>query len=380
MGTKKEKTALVLAGGGARGAYEAGAWQALTELGIDIDIVTGASVGSINGAMVSQGELELAVDMWKAIETHMVFDLPEGSQTIDYAKEIVVNKGAGATGLKELLTQYVDEEKIRNSDIDYGLVVVELATMKPHFLFIDQIKEGQLVDYIMASSTVFPAIKAYEIDGKEYIDGGFADVMPINMAVERGATRVIAVYLSALGIVNRESIKNAPNLTLIEPKWDLGAAMIFDTDNARRIMRLGYLDTMKAFGVFEGDYYTFARNTFSKTDLKMADACAHIMDMDPLYIYTLESFLGKLEDVLTSCGEGYKEALAKFKKPKFAALEAAEILRDIKNVANDNMLCMAIAAHMKEKGKDSFFLKKSVAKLFPEIIMAAKFLVKYGLI
>ncbi|MBQ9961467.1 MAG: patatin-like phospholipase family protein [Firmicutes bacterium] len=380
MSKKKEKTALVLAGGGARGAYEAGAWQALTELGIDIDIVTGASVGSINGAMVSQGELELAVDMWKAIETHMVFDLPEGSQTIDYAKEMVKNKGAGASGLKELLTQYVDEEKIRKSPIDYGLVVVELANMKPHYLFIDQIDEGKLVDYIMASSTVFPAIKAYEIDGKEYIDGGFADVLPINMAVERGATRIIAVHLNALGIVNRDSIKNAPNLTLIESKWDLGTAMIFDTANARRIMRLGYLETMKAFGVFEGEYYTFARNTFSKTDLKMADACAHIMDMDPLYIYTLESFLKKLEDVLSNCGEGYEEALAKFKKPKFSALEVTEIIKDIKNIANDNIVCMAIAAHIKEKGKDSFFLTKPIAKLFPEIIMAAKFLVKYGLI
>ena len=380
MGIKKEKTALVLAGGGARGAYEAGAWQALTELGIEIDMVTGASVGSINGAMVSQGELELAVDMWREIETHMVFDLPEGSQTIDYAKEIVLNKGAGATGLKELLDQYVDEEKIRNSAIDYGLVVVELATMKPHFLFIDQIKEGQLVDYIMASSTVFPAIKAYEIDGKEYIDGGFADVMPINMAVERGATRVIAVKLNALGIVDYNSIKSAPNLTLIEPKWNLGAAMIFDTDNARRIMRLGYLDTMKAFGVFEGDYYTFARGAFSKTDLKMADACAHIMDMDPLLIYTPESFMKKLSHVLETCDEGYQEALEKFKKPKLAALEVTELLKDIKNVANDNIICMAIAAHMKEKGKDSFFLSKSIAKLFPEIILAAKFLVKYGLI
>ena len=154
---KKEKTALVLGGGGARGAYEAGVWQALTELGIDIDMVTGTSVGSINGAMVCQGDLDLTIEMWKEIETHKVFDMPEGSQTIDYAKEIVLNKGAGASGLKELLTQYVDEDRIRRSPIDYGLVVVELSTLKPHFLFKDQIKEGQIIDHIMASSTVFPA-------------------------------------------------------------------------------------------------------------------------------------------------------------------------------------------------------------------------------
>ena len=56
----EKKTALVLSGGGARGAYEAGVWQALTELGIKIDIITGTSVGAINAAMVAQDELELA--------------------------------------------------------------------------------------------------------------------------------------------------------------------------------------------------------------------------------------------------------------------------------------------------------------------------------
>ena len=76
MNNKKGLTALVLSGGGSRGAYQAGAWQALAELGIDIDMVTGTSVGAINGAMVCQGDLDLTVKLWKEIETHMVFDVP----------------------------------------------------------------------------------------------------------------------------------------------------------------------------------------------------------------------------------------------------------------------------------------------------------------
>ena len=64
----EKKTALVLSGGGARGAYEAGVWQALTELGVKIDIITGTSVGAINAAMVAQGELELACrKRWRPI-------------------------------------------------------------------------------------------------------------------------------------------------------------------------------------------------------------------------------------------------------------------------------------------------------------------------
>ena len=54
---KVRRTALVLSGGGSRGAYQCGVWQALSELGIKIDIVVGVSVGAINGAMVVQGDV-----------------------------------------------------------------------------------------------------------------------------------------------------------------------------------------------------------------------------------------------------------------------------------------------------------------------------------
>ena len=80
---KQKKVALVLGGGGSRGAYEAGVWQALTELGIEIDIVTGCSVGAINAAMVVQGNVDLTAQLWREIETRMVFDVPEGSQPIE---------------------------------------------------------------------------------------------------------------------------------------------------------------------------------------------------------------------------------------------------------------------------------------------------------
>ena len=56
----KKKTALVLSGGGSRGAYEIGVWKALKGLRIRIDLVTGTSVGAINGALVAQRDLRIA--------------------------------------------------------------------------------------------------------------------------------------------------------------------------------------------------------------------------------------------------------------------------------------------------------------------------------
>ena len=376
----KEKLALVLAGGGARGAYEVGVWQAMSELGMEIDIVTGSSVGSINGAMVCQGDLELSIRMWKEMETHKVFDVKEGFQNFDYAKEIILNKGAGSTRLNELLDKYVDEKRIRSSSIDYGLTTVELKTFKHHFLFREDIKDGQLVDYILASSSAFPVIHAHEIDGVEYIDGGYADVMPIDMAIKKGATKVIAVRLHGLGFEKKPTNAENVDITIIDPKWDLGETLIFDVDNAKKIMRLGYLDAMKTFGIFDGNYYTFAKDTFNKTDLKMADACAKLFDLNPQLIYTKEFLLKELAKAIEQSSDDLEDTITKFKHIRSNFLTFNDIVKTVKDTEKSHIVCILIAQNIKEKGKDSIFAKKAATKLLSDIVLASKFLVKTNLI
>ena len=69
--------ALVLAGGGARGSYQVGVWRALMELDWHPQIITGTSVGSLNGAMFVLDQYETARDMWLAIRSKDVMELPE---------------------------------------------------------------------------------------------------------------------------------------------------------------------------------------------------------------------------------------------------------------------------------------------------------------
>ncbi|MDD6816244.1 MAG: patatin-like phospholipase family protein [Firmicutes bacterium] len=379
MKSGEKKTALVLSGGGSRGAYEAGAWQALAELGIRIDIVTGTSVGAINGAMVVQGDLDNTVRLWKEIETHMIFDVPEGTQPREYAREIVFNKGAGTSGLKKLLEKYIDEETVRKAPVDFGVVIVELPTFTPHYVYKEEMKPGQLLDHILASASLYPAIHSCEIDGKEYIDGGYADVMPVQMALDKGADEVIAVYLNAVGIVDRKALQATPNLTLIESRWDLGSTLIFDTDNARRIMRLGYLDAMKAYHVFDGEYYTFARGSFDKATLKMADAAAHVFELDPCLIYTKERFLQALGQAIEGCGEDLEEAMKKYQSSDLPLTATVELLKEIHTMGNKKMLAFLAARNLSEKGADSIFLTRAAMRLMPECILAGRFLSKYHL-
>ncbi len=86
----------------------------------------------------------------------------------------------------------------------------------------EDIPRGKLYDYITASASAFPAVHTHQINGKDFIDGGYEDNLPVSMALEKGATEVIAVYLDAIGRFRPEELEEVPNLTFIKSKWDLG--------------------------------------------------------------------------------------------------------------------------------------------------------------
>lgn len=261
------KTALVLGGGGARGSYELGVWEALREMEIAPDIVTGTSIGAINGAMIVQGDYEAALSLWNKIETSHVFDMPiKEEDTLkqkvfqtyqNFAFNFVKSGGTDTSPLKKTLQSVIDEDKIRSSGIDYGLVTVEMDTGAAHELFKDDIPDGKLIDYMLASASIYPAFKPHRIDETRYLDGCYHDNLPVGMALKRGATDVIAVDLEAFGVVKKEVLERIPNVTYIHSFWNLGPTLVFDLPTTRRNIRLGFLDTFKAYHIYEGCAFTF---------------------------------------------------------------------------------------------------------------------------
>ena len=374
---KKRKTALVLSGGGSRGGYQCGVWQALEELGIDIDIVVGVSVGAINGSMVVEGDVIKTANLWREMETNMVFDVEEELTLAEVAKEMVLNQGVGASGLQRLLDEYVDEEAIRQSPRDFGLSVVEIPSLKPHYLWKESIPEGQLKDFILASASVYPAIHARQIGDKLYADGGYEDVCPAFMALEKGATDVIAVYLAALGKYHPDRMAQIPNLTLIQSKWDLGDVLSFDRLRSKRLIRLGYLDTMKTFDIYDGEYYTFVKGTFDKRTLKRADSTAHIFELDPLILYQRQIFMERLAAAVASARADMAELEAlDHGMPDLTLAKVKDLLKKV----NKKTTTVFIAEHIRQKQEESIFLSKYAAKIFKDEIPAAKFLVAEGFI
>ncbi len=281
--------ALVLGGGGAKGAYELGVWRALDEMDIDIDIAVGTSIGSLNAALFVQGDYDLAVRLWNEFDPGKMLEVENYKDMANreklrasvegFAKGLFAEGGIDPTEYKRVIQENIDEKAVRASRIRYGAVTVEMENFVPVHKTIEEMKVGQLQDYIVASSSLAPALKPHEIDGKKYIDGGFHDNVPINMAVEMGATDIIAVDLSAVGVLKPvRSPEKIADLKYIKPYWDLGSVLIFEDSVVKRNILLGYLDTLKVFGAFDGNAYTFMRSSRNKGQNGFADITKQLLE------------------------------------------------------------------------------------------------------
>ena len=284
--------AIVLSGGGAKGAYEVGVWKALRKLGIKYDIVTGTSIGSVNGLMMVQNDYFKTVWIWSNIGFDVLYDekFPSKYDTLlemtevykNYAKHFLGKGGISMGKMRNLLTKTYNKKKFFNSNIDYGLVTFNLTKMAPVFIRMKDFKDD-VVDYVLASACCYPAFQKTKIKGEDYIDGGIYDNMPINLAIEMGANEVIAVDLEAIGI--KQDIKyDDVKITYIRPRNELGSFLVFDRKLAVKGMKYGYYDTMKTFNELDGDKYTFKKGNlianYNKYSNKFLNYCDELFKED----------------------------------------------------------------------------------------------------
>lgn len=304
---------LVLAGGGGKGAYQLGAWKAMRELGIEFSAVAGVSVGSINGAFIAADCYDQAVEFWqsasldKGVSITQELKDPEKLFSIKNIpalfKEVIRNGGIDASPTEDFLREYIDEEKVRKSKMDFGMVTFLLSEFTPLEIFIKDIPEGQLIDYLLASSKV-PGVSKIGPDDEKYLDGGVYDNAPIGMLRKNGYNRIIFVDISVRkGFGHREDFSGA-EMIYIRP-FDvekLGAAFDFSEELFDRRLRMGYLDTRRVFGYLSGRRYYFEKDVFREMVVEFgADAVeqleelAEITGVDDLTVYDKEKFLNELK-------------------------------------------------------------------------------------
>ncbi len=314
--------ALVLSGGGAKGAYQIGAWKALNNEGFSFNAVSGASVGSLNAALVAQGDFEKADRLWEKIEIKNVVDVPSDlvkdgkiNLTAKSLKSLTHNWQKGllidSTPLKKLLDKELDEELIRKRKVDLGIVTINRSTFKTVEIFLDQVEKGFLADYLYASAS-FPAFKNAEIRGDKYIDGGIYDNIPFGMIKRRGYRKIIIIDISGPGHNRKPDIINTDTI-YIKNSIELGGVLDFNRDTLKKSSLLGYLDTAKVFGSNEGIRYFF------KPDFHIVKKLEYILQKPALQEFISIMSDRKINPLSRILPEEYRE----WRFPVFSLLECA---------------------------------------------------------
>lgn len=257
------KYGLALGGGGARGAFEVGVWRALRELGKEICVISGTSVGAINGAAFAAGAD--AERLWLSLKPENIIfgaecgDMLSPSGIISSLDEIIKG-GLDASPLKGLISAAVSEAAVRASGIDFGLCAFSVTEKRSVELFKNDIPCGRLIDYIMASAC-FPVFRQVEIDGEAFTDGGVRNNIPEDMLIRRGIRDIISVSPRGIGVV-RDCGSCGVNIIRIKNSEPEPGLMDFEPEKIKRLIMHGYFECMRAFGEYSGEIYYVNKKSY----------------------------------------------------------------------------------------------------------------------
>ena len=255
---------IVLEGGGAKGAYQVGAWKALREAGVKIRAVAGTSVGALNGALICMDDIDRAEKLWKNIRYSSIMDgvddgamqaLFEGrlpiSEILKIGREFLKDRGIEIEPLRALLKENVDTQKIQESRIDFYVRTVSVTDRKALEIHMNEADEEDMVNYLLASAYISPIFKSEKIEGKRYLDGGFVDNVPVGTLLQKGIKNIIVIRIYGIGIERPVSIPENANIITIAPEEDLGNIMDFSAVRCQENMERGYQDALRVLR--EGD-------------------------------------------------------------------------------------------------------------------------------
>lgn len=271
------KLGLVFGGGGAKGAYEMGVWKALRELSISVDVVCGTSIGALNGCLFAQGEYEKALSIWENISPDVVMEqgisfdydydliMSQRAQIDTFLDGVIKEKRVDVSPFLDLINNSLNEGLLRESDIEYGLCTLNISNRLPCLLSIKDIPLGKVAEYLYASAACFPVFPLAEIDGEKYVDGGYYDNLPIQLAAKLGCDSFIAVILNDKELDSEHLAFS--NVTFIQPYHSLTSFLNFSSAASLANIDHGYLDAMKKFGRYDGYAYTFIKDSINYNSL-----------------------------------------------------------------------------------------------------------------
>ena len=198
--------ALVLSGGGAKGAYEAGVAATFVERGLPIRLVAGSSAGALNAAMVASGRADRLEALWRSVTREQVYSLRVplffAGFLPGWLTLLVLNETKALfdpAPLRELIQTSLDFEQIRTSPTRLLVTATDLARREKRVFD----NATVTVDALMAASAVPGLFPPVEVDGAMLVDGGLTGRAPVLEALEADPTLARAVVVMSYAPTER---------------------------------------------------------------------------------------------------------------------------------------------------------------------------------
>ncbi|MGL5354268.1 MAG: patatin-like phospholipase family protein [Clostridium sp.] len=259
------KIGLVLAGGGARGAYQIGALIALRELLIDkyIKVISGTSIGALNAILFMKGNLDEAIEIWSKIDNASILPTSEhnlmfrsmllhfGVNNISFIKKympkIILGGNISRVGLIDIMDK-INLQFIKECDLICYAACTELEKLDTKYFRINDYNEEDIRKILLATSAIPMIYDCEEIEGGKYLDGGIVDNVPIKPVYEEGCDIIIVVHLAKVSEINRRLFPNTHIIeilpTIIEDGLFKGT-LEFEKEMTKKRINTGYEDTIE---------------------------------------------------------------------------------------------------------------------------------------
>lgn len=236
-----DEFAMVLAGGGAKGAYQVGVFKALKEYPLKIKCVSGSSVGGINAfayAALSQEEIE---HLWKNFGLEDFINLDD-----DWSDGL-----SDRAALENILEKIVDPQQLKYSIPVYNTICREGKVAD--YVLLNGLDKDMVVKTILATSALPFIYSSVNIEGVQYQDGGLADNLPVQPLYDIGCRDMLIVSLSETQRVDRKRFE-LDNVVEIYPSRSLGdfvdGVVNFTAAYISFAMKLGYMDAKRSLNSF----------------------------------------------------------------------------------------------------------------------------------
>ena len=182
--------ALVLAGGGNKGAVQVGMLEVLAEHGFVPDMIFGSSVGAVNGGAYAgdptRRGAERLTEVWRGLTGEDVF--PEGRLHGPWRWLRQRPAVHGNDGLRRIIEAGLTFDRLEDAPIPFEVVATSLTDGQAHWF-----TSGPAAEAVLASAAIPAILPPVVIDGEAYIDGGVVDNVPIWRAVDAGATVILVL-------------------------------------------------------------------------------------------------------------------------------------------------------------------------------------------